>query len=318
MPQYRPLGTVNAPAAWVLPDSVLLEVEATRAIFDGTSATVAFLPTFDVISDAGDVVYSAPVAASIAAGASADVSWFPWRRGLAGGVQPKPPNPIGVLFAWYDFADTSTIVLDGSGKIQSIADKSGQGHDCTQANAAKRPGTTTVNGLNAGLFTHGSSTYLGAAPFSASVAQPLTIALVFTQTIAAGGTYWPGAIGKLTNHTGVWLYTSGGNNQPGIATTSAFIVQVPITAPFTQQLFVGLAAGGSSYLRLNSVPQFGTLAADPVSSILLGTQQDTPAAPGEDDFLNGALCEVLYYQGQLSSSQLAGIEAYLKNKWGTP
>ena len=318
MPQYRPLGTVAAPAAWVLPDSVVLELEATRAIFDGSGATVSFLPTFDVISDAGDVVYSAPVAAAIAAGGSADVSWFPWRRGLAGSVQPKPPNPLGVLFAWYDFADTTTIVLDGSGKIQSIADKSGQGHDATQATAAKRPGQTTVNGLNAGLFTHGSSTYLGAAPFQSSVAQPLTIACVFTQTLAAGGTYWPGAVGKLTNHTGVWIYTSGGNNQPGIGTTSGFIVQVPIHPPFTQHMFVGLANGASSYFRLDGSPQLGQLAADPVSSILLGTQQDTPAAPGEDDFLNGALCEVLYYSGQLSAAQLAGLEAYLRAKWGTP
>ena len=311
-------GPVAAPLDYVVPAASAMQPLCVTASFDGSGAAVDWVPCLEIIAPTGAVVARCPLDVALAAGASADVSFFPWWRGLATGVTPKPPNPIGVLFAWYDFADTGTISVDGSGNISKILDKSGNGHDASQATAAKRPGLTTVNGLSAGLFNHAAQTYLAAAAFQSAVAQPLTIALVFTQTIAAGGTYWPGAIGKLTNHTGVWLYTSGGNNQPALGTTGGFIVQVPLNAPFTQHMFVGLANGASSYLRLDGSPQLGTLQADPVSSILLGTQQDTPAAPGEDDFLNGALCEVLYYSGQLSAAQLAGLESYLRAKWGTP
>lgn len=316
--QILATGVQQAPLDYAVPDANVIIPKALFASYDGSGSAGVWVPAIQIISDSGHTVTMPVGNTQVAAGGSADCSWFPWWRGLTGGVTPKPPNPIGVLFAWYDFADSTTITLDGSGNIQTIADKSGNGHDASQSNPAKRPGVTTVHGNNAGLFTHGAQTYLGAASFSSTVTQPLTIAAVYTQTIAAGGTYWPGAIGKLTNHQGVWMYVSGGNNQPALGTTGGFIVQVPINAPFTQHMFVGLAHGLSSYLRLDGVQQNGSLATDGVSSILLGTQQDTPAAPGEDDFLNGALCEVLYYSGQLSAAQLAGLEAYLRAKWGTP
>lgn len=86
--QYRPLGTEAAPADWTLPSSIAFTLKAARASFDGSGAASAWLPALEVISDAGDRVGLYPTPTSVAAGASADVSFFPWSRHhvAAGGV----------------------------------------------------------------------------------------------------------------------------------------------------------------------------------------------------------------------------------------
>lgn len=70
-------GTAPAPATWLVPGNGQVTPRSVFAHYDGTGAGVAFLPALKVISDAGQTVGIYPCGSSVAAGASADVSWFP-------------------------------------------------------------------------------------------------------------------------------------------------------------------------------------------------------------------------------------------------
>lgn len=76
-------GTAPTPATWRVPGNGQIRPKAIRATFDGTNAVVPFRPAVKITSDGGQLVGVYPLPTSVAAGASADVSWFP---GIAGQV----------------------------------------------------------------------------------------------------------------------------------------------------------------------------------------------------------------------------------------
>jgi hypothetical protein len=302
---------------YVVPIASDIEPLVVTATFDGSGAGGSFIPCLEVLSPAGNVVARCPANSTIAAGGSAAVSWFPWRRGVAQTSIVVPPGPLGTLFAWYDFSDTGTITLDGSGRIQGIADKSGNGHDLSQATGSQRPTETTVNGLNAGLFNHGNQTWLDSATFPTIVNQPVTIAIVWSQTLAGGGSYYPGPCGRLYGGQGCQVWVNGPANNVVSGANGNGHIDTPTSAPFSQILTVSLHSAGSSYIRVNGAQSNGGIASQGVGGIRLG-HTGSATLPAEDDALNGVVCEAQYYSGQLSASQLAAVEALLKSKWGTP
>lgn len=89
MPQYRPLGTAAAPATWTLPASLELAVSSVYASYNGSGAAGSYIPTLEVISDAGDKVVSIPQDASVAAGSSVEASWAPFLKGAAAASATK-------------------------------------------------------------------------------------------------------------------------------------------------------------------------------------------------------------------------------------
>ncbi len=86
--QFHPLGTEDAPADWELPQSLEIIPKCIRAVFDGSGAGSAFLPCLVIVSDSGREVGRFPVADAdvVAAGASAEVTWFPGARVGNGGA----------------------------------------------------------------------------------------------------------------------------------------------------------------------------------------------------------------------------------------
>ena len=66
-----------APAGYKVPGAQEILVKSVRAVVDGTGAGSAFDAVLQLIDPAGNVVWQAPTGVSIAAGGSADVSWFP-------------------------------------------------------------------------------------------------------------------------------------------------------------------------------------------------------------------------------------------------
>ena len=77
-------GTAPAPASFTIPGNGQIRPKAVRAVYDGTAAAT-FIPVLRIISDAGVIVSEAP-GPTIAAGGSADVSWFPSVGGLRPGA----------------------------------------------------------------------------------------------------------------------------------------------------------------------------------------------------------------------------------------
>lgn len=78
--QITPLGDITAPADWTLSDAQIVTIGSLFAHFDGSGAAGSFVPTVQIISDAGKTVLIVPQDTTIAAGASADASWASFLR----------------------------------------------------------------------------------------------------------------------------------------------------------------------------------------------------------------------------------------------
>lgn len=70
----------SVPQDYTIPGAQEILPKSVSAAMDGTSAGTSWFPCLQVLDPAGHVMFSAIASAPIAAGASADVSWF---RGLA-------------------------------------------------------------------------------------------------------------------------------------------------------------------------------------------------------------------------------------------
>ncbi len=81
--------------------------------------------------------------------------------GSASGAQNFLVNPSGA-FLLLDASDNSTITKDGSNRVATWADSSGNGYNATQATTSKKPlyGSYTLNGINVLSFTASSSQIL--------------------------------------------------------------------------------------------------------------------------------------------------------------
>lgn len=69
-------GSADAPAGYVVPNTVDLIPKAVSCILDGTGASSDFVPVLEVISDGGVVVAQSP-GSTVTAGGSVEQSWFP-------------------------------------------------------------------------------------------------------------------------------------------------------------------------------------------------------------------------------------------------
>ena len=108
--QFHGLGSGAAPQDWTLPDSLTMTLKAARAVYDGSAAVGAFLPALEIISDAGLPVGIYVSQTSVAAGASADVSFAPFLRSpsatsTGGGTLDQVITNL-VPSAWYKLNET--------------------------------------------------------------------------------------------------------------------------------------------------------------------------------------------------------------------
>lgn len=316
--QFKVGGVIPAPADWVLPSTLQIIPKMAYASFDGSGAGASFLPCLRIISDSGQVAAECVVGTSVAAGASADVTWFPWWRGIAGKV--APPTPLGSLYAWYDFSDTSTTTLDGSGNIQSIKDKTGNGHDLQQATAAQRPAVGTLNGLACGVFNTTAYTWLMGGFWTPALAQPYTVLIVITNDVAqVGGNSWPGPFGNETaTSTGVLIQLNP-FGQWFLDVSASSFNDGSITSPFTQHMFGAIVDGASShfYFDLGSDTGGSLDGTKSLNQIALGAAHVPERLPLVEGW-DGRIGECMVYSGHLTNPQLSGAQNYLRTKWGTP
>lgn len=108
--QIHPTGDVSAPADYVISPSAELLLKMAFAKFDGTGAAGAFKPCLRIISDAGTVAGEAVADDEVAAGASADVTWFP-RVGGGGGAS------TGVQWCYCSRVTSFTLTTGANGAI---------------------------------------------------------------------------------------------------------------------------------------------------------------------------------------------------------
>jgi hypothetical protein len=81
--------TAAAPKDYTLSGAQEIALKSVRALIDGTGAGSAFLPTLQLLDPNGHVMWEGAAQSTVAAGGSADVSWFPG-LGATGGATPPP------------------------------------------------------------------------------------------------------------------------------------------------------------------------------------------------------------------------------------
>lgn len=92
--QFKIGGLEPTPADWIIPDSLEVTPKSVYAHFDGSGAAGAFKPCLRIVSDSGTVAIEAVTDTAVAAGASADVSWFPRIASTFGGGNGLYPLTI--------------------------------------------------------------------------------------------------------------------------------------------------------------------------------------------------------------------------------
>jgi hypothetical protein len=78
--------TAAAPKDYTLSGAQEIALKSVRALIDGTGAGSAFLPTLQLLDPNGHVMWEGAAQSTVAAGGSADVSWFPVGAQLGGGT----------------------------------------------------------------------------------------------------------------------------------------------------------------------------------------------------------------------------------------
>jgi hypothetical protein len=91
-------ANVAAPEGYTLQGTNELLLKAVRATIDGSGTATAYLPALQLLDPNGNVMWTA-VGSSVAAGASADVSWFPGLAGSGSGGSTAP-NDSQTAYVW--------------------------------------------------------------------------------------------------------------------------------------------------------------------------------------------------------------------------
>lgn len=99
-------GVASAPASFTIPGNGQIQPKTIFATFDGSGAASPFLPCMKVISDGGKTVGIYPTTSPVAAGGSADVSWFP-HIGQTG-IPPVPGQLLSTYAGAHPAADFTT------------------------------------------------------------------------------------------------------------------------------------------------------------------------------------------------------------------
>jgi hypothetical protein len=121
---------IAAGQGYTVPSAQEITVRAVRAQFNGAAAATSYVPTLQIVGDSGIVVAECPVAAPVAAGASADVSWFPGVKGAAAaatgtGIQFDVVNSGG----WLDIQTPGTSSPNGDIILEAGSDIVLSSHD---------------------------------------------------------------------------------------------------------------------------------------------------------------------------------------------
>ena len=106
-------GTAPAPAQFTVPGNGQIRPKSIFATFDGTGAAGAFTPALEIISDGGQTVGIYPTSSAVAAGGSADVSWFP---SVSGGVTTILSSP-GLMWASVQINGAQNITDSANGNV---------------------------------------------------------------------------------------------------------------------------------------------------------------------------------------------------------
>lgn len=225
--QFNPLGTVNAPADWTLPPRLQILLKQVRASFDGTAAAGSFQPLLRIITDSGHIEGEYPCGTTIAAGASADCTWFP-------GVVATSTSSTSTSGLWAYIDSTGHTSCTGGGATTNLPATAANFY--TNSSATFATGTTGgVTGISIKAQGHYLVTNT-AAPFGTPAAGSLY------EIVNTGGGSSAGFFGG----SPVAHVQTGAITDEGVVSVANLMTvtaaQVPTTAIITQIINSGAGA----------------------------------------------------------------------------
>jgi hypothetical protein len=139
-------GPLPAPVVYTVPGSSEIVPLSAYADYDGTNASGAFVPTLIFRDQAGNIIGQSQASTTVAAGASASMSWFPGVKAAAAAVAGSSGMP---------WANTN-----GSGLGQSIGSGAGSVYFSVQDTG----GTARFETSDATIFANASTTLFTGSP----------------------------------------------------------------------------------------------------------------------------------------------------------
>jgi len=226
------------------------------------------------------------------------------------------PTQMAGVAAWYDSADTSSIV-SSAGAVSQWNDKSGNGYHATQGAAANQPVTnaTTQNGKNVIDFATNDRLVLPSGLHSIPNASNTIFCVGKRNTDSTAQVMVIFEEGSTNYRAGMFFASLAGQvayrNDTG-AGTNAFLTGVTTT---NFNAFCGSFNGttGQSVSVNNGTPVTNT-SGSAESGITIGSIGAGNAALA----LTGSVAELIIWNRELSTAEKSVVFAYLRAKWGLP
>lgn len=243
-----------------------------------------------------------------------------------GGAPPFAPSDVANLKLWlepgieqYTDSTLTTLATTNGANVGGWKDQGGSGNHLTQPSAAKLQtlNTNLVNGypgvkfdgVDDCLFTTAASG-LAAASTQFTVFVVLKTGALGTQAFlqagANGGTN--GKVFRLKDSGGQLEFLKANTASLGassgvLAANTAYVVAFDYNSPNGTYYINGVAAG--------SVSSAQVFAGAPVTGVYVGAQDNAGVTP-----FPGQVLEVVYYDTQISTGDLASVHSYLGAKYG--
>lgn len=234
----------------------------------------------------------------------------------AGAGGPVFPSGITGLVARYDATNAGSISLSGS-EVTQWNDLSGNGHHATQGTSINRPksGTVTINGKNAIDFD-GTNDYLfnnGVASSFSGNDKPFTIFWVQDKDVA-NSTPWmfgfdPAGVAYIWSYGDSMLF-----RDDAVTTTSISGTGSSSLSP----VFMTFRSSGLSFTAWSNKTQTVSATAYDRGNITVNISTIGAYRQGTlpELYLDGSIGELIYYNRELTTGEVAQVQDYLSAKWG--
>lgn len=237
------------------------------------------------------------------------------RHGIVIGRPGRVQNalPVAGAVAWWSPDELDKITLSSGGRVSQMNDKTGNGNNMTQATEANRPMIIkypSIFGERTGLAFQAAQSLASAVDASD---RTQTMFAVFYLWSNSGN---PTFIGP-DNDGGRQLRLGGGTVE--MVKSGVSVLLDSTLTPTTLAPHVVAAKLDTSAIKLWLDGQTAQSNAD-ATTFTAGrvTHLAWKGTPGDPQYLNGVLGEVVIYPTALSDSDVSLVLDYMRTKWGTP
>ena len=314
-------GTSAVPLSYTVPNSIEAALLCVNATIDGTAASGSFLAVVEIISDGGVVVARCPCFTTLAAGGSAEISWFRLRDQTATVTSTTTPyeNLIfstgGLQLYWKldEAVGTGTIVDSYDGNTGTVFGTVAQGQP-KLADGLSAQFTAGMVGRKTVVNVDQTSQLMSALVWVKSTAAAANNWLAWSDTSAPNGRWFAmnleggGNIGVTVYDNGATGHTFGGSVVVNDGAKHCVAFTYGATDPLT-----GLGAVGSIYVdgvldTATPLAMGGVGLAKTNTSMILGAKwRNAFDDPAGIEQLVGTLDEFAIFNTTLTAAQLAAI-----------